>query len=258
MSINVSQKQFNYIELPGILNYVGIRSRLKLRKINNFMLKKDYYNFSNLIQINKKMMEKKLSNEKNEQYNSKYFFKKKFHYFEREKKKSLSEILKQEINLSGDINKLRKIINEKFNNLYSQKFKNNKNKNIMSSYSLDRSINLIKDFSHDSISDIKSYFKNKNLLTQNIKKSKNISPYISKKNMYQNKIKLSKNLSCKNHFSKNNFLIKNNLDAKNKTFITNLKPKIIYTSFGYFNDCPFLHPNNSYRNINGQIKYTKL
>ena len=183
MSINVSQKQFNYIELPGILNYVGIRSRLKLRKINNFMLKKDYYNFSNLIKINKKMMEKKLSNEKNEQYNSKYFFKKKFHYFEREKKKSLSEILKQEINLSGDINKLRKIINEKFNNLYSQKFKNNKNKNIMSSYSLDRSINLIKDFSHDSISDIKSYFKNKNLLTQKIKKSKNISPYISKKNM---------------------------------------------------------------------------
>ncbi len=176
--INISQKHFNYIELPGILNNLGIRARLKLREINNFMMKRDYYNFSNLIKLNKKSMEKKLSNEKKEHIHSKIFFKKKFYYFEREKKKNLSTLLKQEIKLSDEINKLSKNINEKFNNLYSQKFKNNKNKNIMSSYSLDRSINLIKDFSHDSISDIKSYFKNKNLLTQNIKKSKNISPYI--------------------------------------------------------------------------------
>ena len=132
------------------------------------------------------------------------------------KKKNISEILKQEINLSGDINKLRKIINEKFNNLYSQKFKNNKNKNIMSSYSLDRSINLIKDFSHDSISDIKSYFKNTNPLTQKNNKSKYISPYNSrKKNIYQNKIKLSKNLSCKNYLSKNKLKIKKIKKNKN-------------------------------------------
>lgn len=250
--INISQKHFNYIELPGILNNLGIRARLKLREINNFMIKRDYYNFSNLIKLNKKSMEKKLSNEKKEHIHSKIFFKKKFYYFEREKKKNLSTLLKQEIKLSDEINKLSKNINEKFNNLYSQKFLNNKkkNKNNLSSYSLGKSINPIKDISHESISDIKSYFKNTNPLTQKNNKSKYISPYNSrKKNIYQNKIKLSKNLSCKNYLSKNKFLIKNNLDSKNKTFITNLKPKIIYTSYGYINDCPFLHPNNSFRNM---------
>lgn len=252
MNINVSQKHFNYIELPGMLNCLGLRSRLKLREINNFVLQRDYYKFSNLIKLNKTKIEKKLSNYKNEQFSSKTYLKKRLQYFEREKKKNFSTILKQEEKMSNNIFQLKKKVNENFNNLYSLKFINHKKKNNLSSHSLNILIKPLKNYSNDSINNITNYFKNSNILTQKNNKLKNISPYISRKNNinYENKIKLSKNLSCKNLFSKNKNLLKNNLDVKNKIFITNLKPKIIYTSYGYFNDCPFLHPNNSYRNIN--------
>ena len=44
MHVKNNKNNFNYVELPGLLNNAGIRARLKLREIINYSPKKNYYN----------------------------------------------------------------------------------------------------------------------------------------------------------------------------------------------------------------------
>ena len=239
--MEIPVKQFNYMELPGLLNYAAIRSRLKLREINDFLIKRDYYKLTNLMKLNKKQIEKKLANEKKESYSSKLFHKKKLQYFKRENKKSLSTIIKQEIIRANHTIQLSKKINDVFHNSHSQKFINKKI--LSSSYSYGTFNNnsfLEKNLPLTSRNDIKFNLCNSNNLTQREYNTKNLNLYFIKKQSSNEKKKPKKF----KHKLTHQILDKSNNLKKNRTFITNLKPKLIYTSYGYFSDCPFQRPVN--------------
>ena len=97
MDIKNNKNDFNYVELPGVLNNAGIRARLKLREINNYSPTKQYDNLSNLMKMNKNDMERNLFKENFKKFSSKNFFYKNLKYLKGERNKNLSTLLKEEI-----------------------------------------------------------------------------------------------------------------------------------------------------------------
>ncbi len=246
MDIKNNKNIFNYVELPGVLNSAGIRARLKLREINNYSPNKKYYNLSNLLKLNKNEMELNLLNEKNKKFCSKNFFYKNLKYFKGERNKNLSTLLKEEIKRADQTFKISSKTNKVFNNFYSQKFINKIPKTLYSSHS-NGSFNLSKDlFDNDSNNNlshnIKNYSQNSNNMTQIKNKSNKINSYFYKSKSSNNySVKSMKHLSIKNK------ILTNKSQNKNKTkknFITILKPKMIFTSYGFFSECPFQHSLN--------------
>ena len=246
MDIKNNKNDFNYVELPGVLNNAGIRARLKLREINNYSPKKQYYNLSNLMKMNKNDMERNLFKENYKKFSSKNFFYKNLKYLKGERNKNLSTLLKEEIKRADNTFKISSKTNKVFNNFYSQKYINKIPKRLYSSHS-NRSSNLSKDLFDNSSNNylknnVKNYSQNSKNMTQIKNQSNKIKSYLYKSNSTNNKyLKSIKHLSIKNKLFGNQSLNKN---KSKKNFITILKPKVIFTSYGFFSECPFQHSLN--------------
>ena len=255
MHVKNNKNNFNYVELPGLLNNAGIRARLKLREIINYSPKKNYYNLSNLIKIKQKQIGSNLLKENNEKLCSKNFFYQNLRYLKGERNKNLSTLLKDEIKRADNTIKISSKTNKVFNNCYSQKFINKIPNRLYSSSN--RSTSLSKDLlDNDSINNarciLKNYSQNSNNMTQIKNQSNPIKSYLYKSNSINDySLKSIKHISIKNKLKEKQILNKNKIK---KSIITIIKPKVIFTSYGFFSECPFQH-SIDIKKINNNIYY---